>query len=64
MYANRSSNEIWVDLKAKENPLKMERDTGSAESIIQHELYGKKFNDRPLYKTELMLLTYTGKTLF
>ena len=42
----------------------MERDTGSAESIIPHELYRKKFNDKPLYKTELMLLTYTGKTLF
>lgn len=41
----------------------MERDTGSAESIIPHELYRKKFNDKPLYKTEVMLLTYTGKTV-
>ena len=50
---------MWVDLKAEENPLKMELDTGSADSIIPYELYRKKFNDKPLYKTKLVLLTYT-----
>ena len=44
-----SSNVIWVDLKAKGKPLKMELDTGSAVSIIQQDSYREKFNDKPLY---------------
>ena len=38
----------------------MELDTGSAVSIIPHDLYKEKFNDKPLHKTELTLKTYTG----
>lgn len=44
-----SSKVIWVDLKAKGKPLKMELDTGSAVSIIQQDSYREKFNDKPLY---------------
>ena len=54
-----SSNVIWVDLKVGGKPLKMELDTGSAVSIIPHDLYEEKFNDKPLHKTEQMLQTYT-----
>ena len=41
----------------------MELDTGSAVSIIPHDLYEEKFNDKPLHKTELMLQTYTGESI-
>lgn len=41
----------------------MELDTGSAVSIITHELYMKKFNEIPLQKTELLLKTYTGENI-
>ena len=57
------SNVIWVDLKVEGKPLKMELDTGSAVSIIPHDLYKEKFNGKPLYKTELMLKTYTGENI-
>ena len=53
-----SSNVIWVGLKVEGKALKMELDTGSAVSIIPHDLYKEKFNDKQ------MLKTYTGKTLF
>ena len=43
--SNPSSNVIWVDLKVEGKPLKMELDTGSAVSIIPHDLYMEKFND-------------------
>ena len=59
----RSSNVIWVDLKVEGKPLKMELDTGSAVSIMPRDLYKEKFNDKPLYKTELVLKTYTGETI-
>ena len=58
-----SSNIIWLDLKVEEEPLKMELDTGSAVSIIPHDLYMEKFNKKPLKKTELMLKTYTGENI-
>jgi len=58
-----SSNVIWVDLKVEGKPLKMELDTGSAVSIIPHDLYKGKFNDKPLHKTELMLKTYTEESI-
>ncbi|KAL9967300.1 hypothetical protein ACROYT_G025499 [Oculina patagonica] len=58
-----SSNAIWVDLKVEGKPLKMELDTGSAVSIIPHDLYIEKFNNKPLHKTELMLKTYTGENI-
>ena len=61
--SNPSSNVIWVDLKVEGKPLKMELDTGSAVSIIPHDLYMEKFNDKPLHKTELMLKTYTGENI-
>ena len=41
----------------------MELDTGSAVSIMTHELYIKKFNEIPLQKTELFLKTYTGESI-
>ena len=41
----------------------MELDTGSAVSIITHELYMKIFTDIPLQKTELLLKTYTGENI-
>ena len=41
----------------------MELDTGSAVSIIRHDLCMVKFNDKPLHKTELMLKTYTGENI-
>ena len=43
--SNPTSNVIWVDLKVEGKPLKMELDTGSAVSIIPHDLYMEKFND-------------------
>ena len=61
--SNPSSNVIWVDLKVEGKPLKMELDTGSAVSIIPHDLYMEKFNDKPLHKTDLMLKTYTGENI-
>ena len=61
--SNPSSNVIWVDLKVEGKPLKMELDTGSAVSIIPHDLYMEKFNDKPLHKTELMLKTYSGENI-
>ena len=45
--SNPDRNVIWVDLKVDGKPLKMELDTGSAVSIITHELYLKKFNEIP-----------------
>ena len=48
--SNPDRNVIWVDLKVDGKPLKMELDTGSAVSIITHELYLKKFNEIPLQK--------------
>ena len=41
----------------------MELDTGSAVSIITHELYMKKFNEIPLQKTELLSKTYTEENI-
>ena len=41
----------------------MELDTGSAVSIIPHDLYMEKFNEKPLQETELMLKTYTGENI-
>lgn len=41
----------------------MELDTGSAVSIITHELYMKKFDEIPLKKTELLLKTCTGENI-
>ena len=61
--SNPGRNVIWVDLKVDGKPLKMELDTGSAVSIITHELYMKKFNEIPLQKTELLLKTYTGENI-
>ena len=58
-----STNLIWVDLKADGKPLKKELDTGSAVSIIPHDLYMEKFNDKPLYKTEVILKTYTKENI-
>ena len=52
--SNPGRNVIWVDLKVEGEPLKMELDTGSAVSIITHELYMKKFNETPSQKTELL----------
>ena len=60
---NPGRNVIWVDLKVDGKLLKMELDTGSAVSIITHELYMKKFNEIPLQKTELLLKTYTGENI-
>ena len=56
-----SSNVIWVDLQADGKPLKMELDTGSA---VFTRFVREKFNDKPLYTTELALKSYTGKTFF
>ena len=39
MWATPAENVIWVDLKVDEKPLKMELHTGSAVSIISHELH-------------------------
>ena len=61
--SNPGQNVIWVDLKVDGKPLKMELDTGSAVSIITHELYLKKFNGIPLQKNELLLKTYTGENI-
>ena len=44
-------------------PLKMELYTGTAVSIIPHDMYRDKFNNKPLHKTELMLKTYTGENI-
>ena len=41
----------------------MELDTGSAVSLITHELYMKKFNEIPLRKAELVLKPYTGENI-
>ncbi|PFX20902.1 Retrovirus-related Pol polyprotein from transposon 17.6 [Stylophora pistillata] len=59
-----SSTVIWIDLKVEGKPLKMELDTGSAVSIIPHNLYREKFHDKPLQETKLMLKTYTGENIF
>ena len=61
--SNPGRNVIWVDLKVDGKPLKMELDTGSAVSIITHQLYMKKFNEILLQKTELLLKTYTGENI-
>ena len=58
-----SSNVIWVDLKVEGKQLKMELDTGLAVSIIQHDLYKEKFNDKPLHKTGLTLKTNTWENI-
>ncbi len=49
--------------ESRREPLKMELDTGRAVSIIPHDLYKEKFNDKLLHKTELMLKTYTGENI-
>ena len=41
----------------------MELDTGSAVSIIPHDLYMETFNDKTLHKTELMLKTFAGENI-
>ena len=41
----------------------MELDTDLAVSIIPHDLYMEKFNEKSLHKTELMLKTYTVKNI-
>ena len=41
----------------------MELDKGSAVSIIPHDFYMEKFNNKPLQETELMLKTYTGENI-
>ena len=41
----------------------MELETGSAVSIIPHDLDMEKFNDKPLQETELSLKTYTGEKI-
>ena len=61
--SNPGRNVIWIDLKVDGKQLKMELDTGSAVSIITHELYMKTFNEIPLQKTELLLKTYTGQNI-
>ena len=64
MWATRAGNVIWVDLKVDRKPLKMELHTGSAVSIISHELHmWRNSNEIPLQKTELLLKTYTGENI-
>ena len=41
----RHSDVTWVDLHVDGEPLKMEFDTGSAESITRYNLYNKKLAD-------------------
>ena len=44
--SNPGRNVIWVDLKVDGKPLKMELDTGSAVTIITHELYMLKMKQQ------------------
>ena len=41
----------------------MELDKRSAVSIIPHDFYMEKFNNKPLQETGLMLKTYTGENI-
>ena len=61
--SKQSNDAIWVDLNVDGKLLKMELDTGSAESIISFDLYQQKFNDNPLHETGLFLKTYTGENI-
>lgn len=58
-----SSNVIWVDLKVEGKLLKMELDIGLVVLIILYDLYKEKFNDKFLYKIELMLKIYMGENI-
>ncbi len=55
---NKSSNDvIWVDVKVENQPLSMELDTGSAVSILPHDIFVERFRDKKLEKTSTVLKT-------
>ena len=61
---NKSSNDvIWVDVKVENQPLSMELDTGSAVSILPHDIFVERFRDKKLEKTSTVLKTYTGEQI-
>ena len=57
------SSPITVSLVANGKPLKMEVDTGADISIISEETRKVLFPDQKIYKSDLVLKTYTGEPI-
>ena len=61
---NNMSNKdhvIWVNPEVQGRVIKMELDTGSAESVLPYKQYNKHFGHVKLAKSPVTLKTYTGK---
>ena len=54
---------MMVTLEVNQIPLSLEVDTGAAVSVISEQTYKATFPNRKLFKSDVLLRTYTGEAM-